>query len=104
MKAALPVIDFAPFLSADASVEEKKNVARALDKACREIGFFYLKGHGIPSALMESMVEKAREFFETTSIEEREKIALKTIKEGGDNARGWLQIGGAGKAAHEVRP
>ena len=46
--AAIPVVDFEPFHDGDPS--GKRRVAAEIGAACEEIGFFYLRGHGIPSA------------------------------------------------------
>lgn len=103
MAAALPVIDFGPFISPGATFQEKKTVALKLDKACREVGFFYLKNHGIPTEMMSAMLHVAREFFDSSTTEEKKEIALKRIDQGGDNARGWLEIYSPNKGSHEVR-
>ncbi len=104
MAPVLPIIDFGPFLDPDASVEAKKNVAFELDRACRDVGFFYLKNHGVPMDLIQAMLDGAREFFETASPEEKQRIALKKTAEGGDNARGWLQVHKPDAGSHEVGP
>lgn len=103
MAPALPIIDFGPFLDPEASFEEKKNVAFELDRACREVGFFYLRNHGVPLEMMNAMLDGAREFFETATPEEKERIALKKTADGGDNARGWLSVQKADAGSHEVR-
>jgi hypothetical protein len=46
---AIPVIDVAPLMTG--SPEQAKAVAAALGQACREVGFFYITGHGIPPEL-----------------------------------------------------
>lgn len=102
MAAALPIIDFGPFLDPEASLEAKKNVALELDRACRDVGFFYLKNHGVPLELIKAMLDSAREFFEKATPEEKEKIALKKTAEGGDNARGWLRVKKQDAGSHEV--
>jgi len=45
----MPVIDIAP---ATASASGRKEAARAIDDACRDIGFFSIVGHGVPDALI----------------------------------------------------
>ncbi|KAF2653197.1 oxoglutarate 3-dioxygenase [Lophiostoma macrostomum CBS 122681] len=102
MAPTLPIIDFSPFLSASASEESRFNVAKELDSACREVGFFYLKGHGIPSELIASMLANARDFFETSTQDEKDAIAIKNISDGGDNARGWLRVDNPEKGSHEA--
>lgn len=99
----LPVIDFGPYLAKDSTPEQKKETALAIDKACREVGFFYLKNHGVPIELMNDMLSKAREFFETATPEDKAKIALRKNDEGGDNARGYLHVKNEERGSHEVR-
>lgn len=48
--AALPVIDFTAFRTGD--LPARRQVARALDRACRETGFLYLVGHGVAPELV----------------------------------------------------
>jgi isopenicillin N synthase-like dioxygenase len=57
----IPLIDVAPLRGSDP--EAKGAVARALGKACREIGFFHVAGHGVPEALMDRVFTGGREFF-----------------------------------------
>ena len=102
MASALPIIDFAPFLSMDSTSDQKLATAREIDKACREVGFFYLKNHGVPRELVQGMLTKAREFFETAGPEEKTALAIKKNEEGGDNARGYLKITSEAKGSHEV--
>jgi len=78
MFSSLPIIDISPFIQERRLLleektgsplvppeleEEKKRVADQLHQACRDVGFFYLKGHGIEQTEMEKVLQKAREFF-----------------------------------------
>jgi isopenicillin N synthase-like dioxygenase len=38
-------------------------VARQIDTACQEIGFFAITGHGVPDALVDDLRRRAHEFF-----------------------------------------
>lgn len=62
MTASVPVIDLSPYFAGSAS--GKAQVARAVDKACREIGFLTITGHGVPTALIEAVYADAKEFFD----------------------------------------
>ena len=42
---AIPLIDFDQFLNG--SIDDRKDVATAIDTAFRSVGFFYLRNHGI---------------------------------------------------------
>ena len=57
----IPLIDISPLRGSDSAA--KLAVARALGKACREIGFFSVAGHGIPDALMTKIFGASRDFF-----------------------------------------
>ena len=57
----LPVIDFAPMLEGDAAA--KHALAAALARACTDTGFFYLKNHGVPQALIDRTFALSRDFF-----------------------------------------
>ena len=46
----IPVIDFSPMLSS--KLEDRRQIAAQLRKTCTEVGFFYLKNHGIPDAVV----------------------------------------------------
>jgi isopenicillin N synthase-like dioxygenase len=57
--ASVPVIDLGPARGQAARLA----VARAIDRACREIGFFAITGHGIPDALVEDLRGHAHVYF-----------------------------------------
>lgn len=63
----LPVIDIAPlYASAPAAWTA---VARQIDSACREWGFFYIKGHPIPAQRFADLLQAARTFFAQPAAE-----------------------------------
>jgi isopenicillin N synthase-like dioxygenase len=57
----LPIIDIAPLYSADDQAWQ--TVATQIDSACREWGFFYIKGHPITAARIEAVQTMAQAFF-----------------------------------------
>lgn len=57
--ADLPAIDFAPARRAG-----PERIAEPLRRACLDRGFFYLKGHGLPEALVEEAFRQARALFD----------------------------------------
>jgi len=62
----------------------------ALDAACRDVGFFYLVGHGVEPALQDRLDALARQFFARPDVEKAE-IAM---ARGGRAWRGWFPVGG----------
>ncbi len=57
----IPTIDLSPLRSGSAS--ERREVARQIDAACTDIGFFMVAGHGIPENLITTTRQRAVEFF-----------------------------------------
>lgn len=66
----VPIIDIAPFLDGS----DKAGVARAVDRACREIGFLVIAGHGVPADLIEKTRAAGRAFFDLP-LAEKMKVA-----------------------------
>jgi isopenicillin N synthase-like dioxygenase len=58
----VPVIDIAPYLAG--TPEGKKRVAAQLDRACREVGFYVIVGHGVDPGLVEQVEAVSRAFFD----------------------------------------
>ena len=59
---AVPTIDIGPFLAG--TQEGRRDVARQVDAACVDLGFFAISGHGVPVATMDRLRTIAHEFFE----------------------------------------
>lgn len=72
MSAGIPVIDLSPALSG--TLEERKRVAREIDRTCTDIGFFTITGHGVPPAVMDDLRTKAHAFFALPLDEKRRAI------------------------------
>lgn len=68
----IPVIDLTS--SREGDLRARQAVAREIDRACREIGFFTITGHGVPVAVMESLREKAHAFFALPLDQKRKAI------------------------------
>jgi isopenicillin N synthase-like dioxygenase len=66
----IPVIDIAP---AAESASGRKAVAKAIDDACRDIGFFSIMGHGVPETLIERTRAMGAAFF---AQDEAAKLAV----------------------------
>ncbi|CAN5375793.1 2-oxoglutarate and iron-dependent oxygenase domain-containing protein [soil metagenome] len=81
----VPVIDIGPFVRGDAAA--KADVARAVDAACRDIGFLVIAGHGIDRALIERTQSASRRFFDLALADK-----MKVAKPAKDVARGYIGI------------
>ncbi|XP_052876513.1 probable 2-oxoglutarate-dependent dioxygenase At3g50210 isoform X2 [Gossypium arboreum] len=90
---SIPVIDVAPLFAKcddpkmvqDPGVRE---VVKQLDQACREAGFFYAKGHGIPETMVKEVRNITHKFFD---LPYEEKLKIKMTPAAG--YRGYQRIG-----------
>lgn len=78
----LPIIDISPLYSDDRN--DWKVVVNQIDHACRDLGFFYIVGHGISDDQFEHMTSMASAFF-SLPLEQKQSIAI----EKSANHRGW---------------
>ena len=83
----VPVIDFGPFLAGDLAA--RRRVAAEIGAACRNIGFFYLKNHGLPKELVEATFAEAKRFFDQP-LEKKLEISI----ENSACHRGYFAMGG----------
>src|SRR3981189_1870445 len=84
---AIPVIDVAPLVTG--SPAQAAAAAKTLGTACRDVGFFYVTGHGIPPALVARVFEMSAAFFAgPASLRE-----AASFNGPGDN-RGYIRLGG----------
>jgi isopenicillin N synthase-like dioxygenase len=86
MAETIPVIDIAPALAG--SRAERLRVAQAIDRACVEIGFFTVTGHGVPRAVMDELRSKAHDFF-ALPLEEKRRAIHPVTK----TPRGYIALG-----------
>src|SRR5579871_4324129 len=84
---AIPVIDIAPLLKG--THKEQQAVADTLGHACREVGFFYITGHGIPEDLMSRVFEKSAALFSAPDSV-RDAVSFS----GASGNRGYIRLGG----------
>ena len=71
---SLPIIDITPF-RADPRSDDAKPVIDELLRACHEVGFAYIKGHGIDPGLEAGLFDVAKAFFAMPTAE-REALAI----------------------------
>ena len=83
----LPLVDVAALVEGRGDVEP---VAREIDQACRDIGFFRITGHGVDPDLLGRIDALARQFFAQPD-DVKQAIAMPTA---GSAWRGWFPVGG----------
>ena len=87
MTAPIPAIPAIPAISLARPAGE---VARAIDAACRDDGFFAVVDHGISPALAGDLLRAARAFF---ALPDERKLAI-AMARGGRAWRGYFPLGG----------
>jgi isopenicillin N synthase-like dioxygenase len=83
---SVPVINIEPFRTGAAA--EKRDVAATVDRACRDIGFLVISGHGIAPEMVEETREVARDFFDLP-LEEKLRVAQPAP----NVSRGYTRLG-----------
>lgn len=89
MTGSLPVIDMLPLFSRQDQLGRSR-VAKEIEAACRDTGFFYVAGHGVPAELIARLDAASRRFF---ALPEAAKMEIAMAK-GGRAWRGFFPVGG----------
>ena len=85
-KSAVPTIDFEPFLKGN--LDDRQAVAWAIDRACTEIGFFAITGHGVPETKISKLRAESIKFF---ALPDSAKALVARPPE--KISRGWNHVG-----------
>lgn len=83
----LPIIDLSGLRSEN--TEARRAVAAELGRACRTVGFFYVKNHGIPDATAAGIFAAAQRFFAEPAAE-KDKLSIKRSP----HNRGYVGLAG----------
>lgn len=81
----IPVIDFAPMSSNNVAIRQQ--VADQIGKACLEVGFFYIKNHNVPQAIVDRAFTQSKRFFGLPLAEKMEIHISKSA-----NHRGYVPL------------
>ena len=73
---SIPVIDLAPLINAESHGLDE--LVRNLDDICRNVGFFYVRNHGVPANLCTGIVREAERFF-ALPVEEKRRYNIDDI-------------------------
>lgn len=85
----VPVIDVAPFLAGDPA--GIASVARDIGRACEEIGFFQVVGHGVDESFIQRVYDVSKQFFDLP-----EDVKALVGQPAKDQVRGWSAVGKEG--------
>ena len=84
--ADIPIVDISALITGDVAGE--KLVAEQIGQACRGTGFFYITGHGVPTATVSQVFASAAQFFRSPP---NVKDAVAFSGAGGN--RGFIRLG-----------
>lgn len=84
---SIPLIDVGALHAGSAA--ERLALSQRIGRACRDIGFFYVTGHGVERALMDETFAAARTFFALSGAE-KEAISIHRSP----HNRGYVPLGG----------
>ena len=85
---ALPVVDVGPVVGGGPAAAVAV-VAEQIQAACRDRGFFYVTGHGVPPDLIAELADASAEFF-ALPLADKLEIAM---ERGGRAWRGYFPVG-----------
>jgi isopenicillin N synthase-like dioxygenase len=83
-----PVIDLRTMREPQASPEARAEIAHQVARACEEIGFFAVTGHGVPAAVVSELVDQSYAFFDLPLAE---KLAVRRPRP--EQNRGYIAPG-----------
>jgi len=72
--AGIPIVDVSGLRSAN--LADRQAVAALLGAACRNVGFFYVTGHGIPDAVITGILSDAKDLFALPS-QSKDELSIK---------------------------
>ncbi|HTZ79861.1 MAG TPA: 2-oxoglutarate and iron-dependent oxygenase domain-containing protein [Stellaceae bacterium] len=84
---SIPIVDISALRDGDTA--RRAACGRAIDAACRNVGFFYAKGHGVDPAVLSGVFAAARAFFARPEAEK-----LQVHMKASPLFRGYFPLGG----------
>lgn len=82
----VPVLDLSPFK--DGTTQDKRDVATAFNRACHDIGFLVVTGHGVPESTQSALYDAGKAFFDQ---ELSQKLGVRRLHH--EQNRGYIPYG-----------
>ncbi len=83
----IPIIDIDGLFSADAA--DRQRVADMVGKACRDVGFLYIRNHRVPASAVSGAHDAMARYF-ALPLAEKMKLDINTVQ----RHRGYVALGG----------
>jgi len=90
MKSYIPTIDISSLLNLDFSTLAAKNTIREIEKACIEVGFFQVVGHGINIKKINDICKIGNKFFNSSKVNKNKLAPKKWNKKNKNLYRGYF--------------
>lgn len=97
----IPIIDVSAFADLRATVADRMRVASEIGEACRNVGFFYVRNHGIPRAHRDAVFYQISRFFARPTAQKMELFIGESEHFNGYVPLGWEETAGL-KDWHEA--
>jgi isopenicillin N synthase-like dioxygenase len=85
MSSSIPVIDISSFIHGNGAA--RREVARAVDAACADLGFLIIAGHGVSETLVDDIRAVSRAYFDLP-VPEKQELSMPA-----DRYRGYISLG-----------
>ena len=90
MKSYIPTINISSLLKSDFNTLASKNILRKIEKACVDIGFFQVTGHGIDIKKINNVCKIGNRFFNSTNANKNKLAPKKWNKKNKNLYRGYF--------------
>jgi len=90
MKSYIPTIDISSLLNLEFSTLEAKNAIKKIEKACVEVGFFQVIGHGINIKKINNVCKIGNKFFNSSKANKNKLAPKKWNKKNKNLYRGYF--------------
>ena len=85
----IPIINISPLAANANTNEQKQQVVKQIEQACKQDGFFYIVGHGVDKQLEERLERLSKQFFDL-NLESKLNIQM---SKSGKALRGHISLG-----------
>ena len=90
MKSYIPTINISSLLKSDFNTLASKNILRKIEKACVDIGFFQITGHGIDIKKINNVCKIGNRFFNSPNTNKNKLAPKKWNKKNRNIYRGYF--------------
>ena len=90
MKSYIPTINISSLLKSDFNTLASKNILRKIEKACVDIGFFQVTGHGIDIKKINNVCKIGNRFFNSPNANKNKLASKKWNKKNKNLYRGYF--------------